>query len=123
MTLGKALCIFVQLSVCVGCGRSFSQHHWMYIRMAVCLVCCILFMHAVFLDDADYMLRQILFGTMESSRPVLTTSTGAPVADNQNSQTAGPYGPVVSFLCFKFGFHDPKRILFSRFVTINVASG
>ncbi|MCU1352410.1 MAG: catalase [Acidimicrobiales bacterium] len=30
-----------------------------------------------------------------SDRPVLTTESGAPVADNQRSQTAGPNGPVV----------------------------
>src|SRR5437867_9706501 len=28
-------------------------------------------------------------------RPTLTTSAGAPVADNQNSMTAGPRGPVL----------------------------
>ncbi|MCZ7525843.1 MAG: catalase [Acidimicrobiia bacterium] len=28
-------------------------------------------------------------------RPMLTTESGAPVADNQNSQTAGPSGPVL----------------------------
>lgn len=28
-------------------------------------------------------------------RRILTTESGAPVADNQNSQTAGPYGPVL----------------------------
>lgn len=30
-----------------------------------------------------------------SDKPVLTTSAGAPVADNQNSLTAGPRGPVL----------------------------
>ena len=29
-----------------------------------------------------------------SKNPILTTSSGAPVADNQNSLTAGPLGPV-----------------------------
>lgn len=29
------------------------------------------------------------------TRPTLTTESGAPVADNQNSQTAGPSGPVL----------------------------
>ena len=29
------------------------------------------------------------------SRPTLTTESGAPVADNQHSQTAGPAGPVL----------------------------
>ena len=28
-------------------------------------------------------------------RPKLTTESGAPVADNQRSQTAGPTGPVL----------------------------
>src|SRR5215471_8992642 len=28
-------------------------------------------------------------------KPTLTTSAGAPVADNQNSMTAGPRGPVL----------------------------
>ncbi|WP_454629792.1 catalase [Bradyrhizobium cenepequi] len=28
-------------------------------------------------------------------RPTLTTSSGAPIADNQNSMTAGPFGPVL----------------------------
>ena len=28
-------------------------------------------------------------------RPPLTTESGAPVADNQRSQTAGPGGPVL----------------------------
>src|SRR5262245_54678932 len=31
----------------------------------------------------------------ESQRPTLTTADGAPVADNQNSLTAGPRGPVL----------------------------
>ncbi len=30
-----------------------------------------------------------------SDKPVLTTSAGAPVSDNQNSLTAGPRGPVL----------------------------
>jgi len=30
-----------------------------------------------------------------SKNPILTTSSGAPVADNQNSITAGPLGPVL----------------------------
>ncbi|MGW0763525.1 catalase, partial [Streptomyces sp. NPDC002814] len=34
--------------------------------------------------------------THETSAPfVLTTETGAPVADNQNSETAGPGGPLL----------------------------
>ena len=28
-------------------------------------------------------------------KPTLTTESGAPVADNQHSQTAGPNGPVL----------------------------
>jgi catalase len=30
-----------------------------------------------------------------TKRPTLTTASGAPVADNQNSLTAGPRGPVL----------------------------
>ena len=30
-----------------------------------------------------------------SERKTLTTESGAPVADNQNSQTAGPGGPIL----------------------------
>src|SRR3954447_27041791 len=30
-----------------------------------------------------------------SQNPILTTSSGAPVADNQNSMTSGPRGPVL----------------------------
>ena len=30
-----------------------------------------------------------------SKKPILTTTAGAPVADNQNSITAGPRGPVL----------------------------
>ncbi len=31
-----------------------------------------------------------------AERKILTTESGAPVADNQNSQTAGPDGPVAT---------------------------
>lgn len=30
-----------------------------------------------------------------AKRPTLTTAAGAPIADNQNSITAGPRGPVL----------------------------
>src|SRR6202047_4985997 len=30
-----------------------------------------------------------------NKKPIMTTSSGAPVADNQNSLTAGPLGPVL----------------------------
>jgi len=30
-----------------------------------------------------------------TERPTLTTTAGAPIADNQNSITAGPRGPVL----------------------------
>ncbi|KAL8272513.1 hypothetical protein Esti_003512 [Eimeria stiedai] len=46
-------------------------------------------------------------------RPVLTTSTGNPVADNQNSMTAGPTGPVVLtdfHLIDKLAHFDRERI-------------
>jgi catalase len=32
---------------------------------------------------------------MQSSNPLITTSTGAPFDDNQNSLTAGPGGPIL----------------------------
>ena len=44
---------------------------------------------------------------------VLTTSTGAPVDDNQNSVTAGPYGPIsISdfHLIDKLAHFDRERI-------------
>jgi catalase len=44
---------------------------------------------------------------------VLTTSTGQPVDDNQNSVTAGPYGPVVIsdfHLLDKLAHFDRERI-------------
>src|ERR1043166_1526198 len=33
--------------------------------------------------------------TLMDDKPTLTTSAGAPIADNQNSMTAGPRGPVL----------------------------
>ena len=30
-----------------------------------------------------------------TDKPTLTTSAGAPIADNQNAMTAGPRGPVL----------------------------
>ncbi|MER6127302.1 catalase-related domain-containing protein [Streptomyces sp. NPDC001795] len=33
--------------------------------------------------------------TQDGGRPLLTTETGAPVADNQNSETAGRGGPLL----------------------------
>ncbi|XP_026194387.1 peroxisomal catalase [Cyclospora cayetanensis] len=50
---------------------------------------------------------------MDGGHPVMTTSTGAPVGDNQNSQTAGPYGPVVItdfHLLDKLAHFDRERI-------------
>lgn len=50
---------------------------------------------------------------MEPGRSVLTTSTGQPVGDNQNTQTAGPYGPVVMsdfHLIDKLAHFDRERI-------------
>jgi catalase len=43
-----------------------------------------------------------------SKPPTMTTSSGAPVADNQNSQTAGPFGPVLTqdfYLLEKLAHH------------------
>jgi len=31
----------------------------------------------------------------ESRRPVMTTTSGVPIADNQNALTAGPQGPLL----------------------------
>jgi catalase len=47
------------------------------------------------------------------SVPTLTTASGAPVADNQNSQTAGPRGPVLLqdfWLLEKMGHFNRERI-------------
>lgn len=46
-------------------------------------------------------------------RKTLTTSTGAPVDDNQNSQTAGPRGPILLqdfHLIDKLAKFDRERI-------------
>jgi catalase len=46
-------------------------------------------------------------------RPTLTTDSGAPVADNQNSQTAGPAGPAVlqdQYLIEKLARFNRERI-------------
>jgi hypothetical protein len=40
-----------------------------------------------------------------AERPTLTTSSGMPVADNQNSLTAGPRGPVLMQ-----DFHLPEKL-------------
>jgi catalase len=50
---------------------------------------------------------------MQSKQQVLTTSTGAPVDDNQNSITAGEYGPVLlqdHHLIDKLAHFDRERI-------------
>src|ERR1700722_7807217 len=47
------------------------------------------------------------------SRKILTTDSGAPVADNQNSRTAGPAGPVLledHQLIEKLAHFDRERI-------------
>ena len=47
-------------------------------------------------------------------RRILTTESGAPVADNQNSQTAGPDGPVLledQHLIEKLARFNRERIL------------
>src|ERR1700692_1519571 len=47
------------------------------------------------------------------SRKTLTTGSGAPVTDNQNSQTAGPNGPVLiqdHHLIEKLAHFDRERI-------------
>src|SRR5260370_4344375 len=48
-----------------------------------------------------------------SRRPQLTTEAGAPVADNQHSQTAGPSGPVLlqdHYLIEKLARFNRERI-------------
>src|ERR1700694_4977610 len=48
-----------------------------------------------------------------SDQPVLSTESGAPVADNQNSQTAGPGGPTLlqdQYLIEKLARVHPERI-------------
>jgi catalase len=48
-----------------------------------------------------------------SEHKVLTTESGAPVVDNQNSQTAGPGGPVLlqdHHLIEKLARFDRERI-------------
>src|SRR5258708_1225966 len=45
--------------------------------------------------------------------PTMTTSSGAPVADNQNSLTAGPFGPVLMqdfYLLEKLAHQNRERI-------------
>ena len=51
---------------------------------------------------------------MTNQRLTLTTESGAPVADNQNAQTAGPAGPVlrsVQQLIRQLDPRDRERIL------------
>ena len=48
-----------------------------------------------------------------AKRPTLTTDSGMPVADNQNSITAGPRGPVLMqdfFLFEKLAHQNRERI-------------
>jgi catalase len=48
-----------------------------------------------------------------TQKPTLTTSSGAPVADNQNSITAGPRGPVLMqdfYLLEKLAHQNRERI-------------
>jgi catalase len=48
-----------------------------------------------------------------SDKPILTTESGAPVADNQNSQTAGPAGPTLlqdQYLIEKLARFNRERI-------------
>ena len=51
--------------------------------------------------------------TLGVSADTLTRQNGAPVGDNQNSQTAGPWGPVLlqdSHLIEKLAAFDRERI-------------
>ena len=48
-----------------------------------------------------------------SDKPTLTTESGAPVTDNQNSQTAGPGGPTLlqdQYLIEKLARFNRERI-------------
>ena len=48
-----------------------------------------------------------------SDKPTLRTESGAPVADNQNSQTAGPHGPALlqdQYLIEKLARFNRERI-------------
>ncbi len=59
--------------------------------------------------------RQITMSTDNTSKtpPTLTTASGAPVAENQNSLTAGPRGPVLMqdfWLIEKMGHFNRERI-------------
>ena len=48
-----------------------------------------------------------------AKRPMLTTTSGRPVADNQNSVTAGPRGPLLMedfFLLEKLAHQNRERI-------------
>src|SRR5260221_14683509 len=48
-----------------------------------------------------------------TQKPTLTTSSGAPVADNQNSITAGPRGPLLMqdfYLLEKLAHQNRERI-------------
>jgi catalase len=48
-----------------------------------------------------------------AKRPTLTTDSGMPVSDNQNSVTAGPFGPVLmqDFILFeKLAHQNRERI-------------
>src|ERR1700730_10635454 len=48
-----------------------------------------------------------------SKSPTMTTSSGAPAADNQNSLTAGPFGPVLMqdfYLLEKLAHQNRERI-------------
>src|SRR5882757_7017195 len=60
------------------------------------------------------MLLTLLFtGGPVAEKPILTTESGAPVADNQDSQTAGPAGPVVlqdQYLIEKLARFNRERI-------------
>ncbi len=52
-----------------------------------------------------------------AKRPTLTTDSGMPVADNQNSITAGPRGPVLMqdfFLFEKLAHQNRERAPMAR---------
>jgi catalase len=50
----------------------------------------------------------------DATRPVLTTTGGAQVADNQNSMTAGPRGPVLEKLAHQNRERIPERVVHAK---------
>ena len=56
--------------------------------------------------------------TADADHPVLTTTHGTPISDNQNQLTAGPRGPVLLLRCALVTAH----LVFSIFVLFYVVN-